>query len=36
MDHNVIQALQAITREKHLDQSIIIESLEAGLQSAAK
>jgi N utilization substance protein A len=36
MDHNVIQALQAITREKHLDQSIIIESLEAGLASAAK
>ncbi|MDY0109209.1 MAG: transcription termination factor NusA [Candidatus Krumholzibacteria bacterium] len=36
MDHNVIQALQAITREKHLDQSIIVESLEAGLQSAAK
>ncbi len=36
MDHNVIQALQAITREKHLDQAIIIESLEAGLQSAAK
>jgi len=36
MDYNVLQALQAITREKHLDQSIIIESLEAGLQSAAK
>jgi len=36
MDHNVIQALQAITREKHLDQAIIIESLEAGLASAAK
>lgn len=36
MDHNVIQALQAITREKHLDQAVIIESLEAGLQSAAK
>jgi len=36
MDHNIIQALQAIVREKHLDQSIIIESLEAGLQSAAK
>jgi N utilization substance protein A len=36
MDHNVIQALQAITREKHLDQAIILESLEAGLASAAK
>ncbi len=36
MDHNVIQALQAITREKHLDQSVILESLEAGLASAAK
>lgn len=36
MDYNVIQALQAITREKHLDQSIILESLVAGLQSAAK
>lgn len=36
MDHNVIQALQAITREKQLDQAIIIESLEAGLESAAK
>ena len=36
MDYNVIQALQAITREKHLDQSIIVESLVAGLQSAAK
>jgi len=36
MDHNVIQALKAITREKQLDQSIIIESLEAGLASAAK
>ena len=36
MDHNIIQALQAITREKHLEQSVIIESLEAGLQSAAK
>ena len=36
MDQNVLNALAEITREKSIDKSIIIESLEAGLQSAAR
>ncbi|MFO7654393.1 MAG: transcription termination factor NusA [Candidatus Krumholzibacteriia bacterium] len=36
MDYNVLEALTAITREKQIDRRIIIESLVAGLQSAAK
>jgi transcription termination/antitermination protein NusA len=36
MDHNVLNALAEITREKNIDKSIILESLEAGLQSAAR
>ncbi len=36
MDHNVLNALAEITREKSIDKSIILESLEAGLQSAAR
>ncbi len=36
MDHNILNALSEITREKNIDQEVIIESLEAGLQSAAR
>ncbi len=36
MDYNVLDALALITREKAVDRSIVIESLVAGLQSAAK
>jgi len=36
MDQNVLNALAEITREKSIDRDIIIESLEAGLQSAAR
>ncbi|MCB1184646.1 transcription termination factor NusA [bacterium] len=36
MDHTILNALSEITREKNIDKSIIIESLEAGLQSAAR
>ncbi|PIE76346.1 hypothetical protein CSA17_02700 [bacterium DOLJORAL78_65_58] len=36
MDHNVLNALSEITREKSIDKAIIIESLESGLQSAAR
>jgi len=36
MDHNVMNALSEITREKSIDKAVIIESLEAGLQSAAR
>ena len=36
MDHNILNALSEITREKNIDKAIIIESLEAGLQSAAR
>ncbi len=36
MDHNVLNALSQITREKNIDKAVIIESLEAGLQSAAR
>jgi N utilization substance protein A len=36
MDHNVLNALSEITREKNIDKAVIIESLEAGLQSAAR
>jgi N utilization substance protein A len=36
MDQNVLNALSEITREKSIDKAIIIESLEAGLQSAAR
>ncbi len=36
MEYNILDALTMITREKHIDKRIILESLEAGLQSAAK
>ncbi len=36
MEYNVLDALAMITREKNLDRAIVIESLVAGLQSAAK
>ncbi len=36
MDHNILNALSEITREKNIDKAIILESLEAGLQSAAR
>ncbi len=36
MDYNVLDALAMITREKNLDRTIVIESLVAGLQSAAR
>ena len=36
MEYNIMDALTMITREKHIDRQIILESLEAGLQSAAK
>jgi len=36
MDHNILNALGDITREKNIDKAVIIESLEAGLQSAAR
>jgi transcription termination/antitermination protein NusA len=36
MDYNVLDALAMITREKNVDRNIVIESLVAGLQSAAR
>ena len=36
MDYNVLDALAMITREKNIDREIVIESLVAGLQSAAR
>ncbi|MFH1842817.1 MAG: transcription termination factor NusA [bacterium] len=36
MEYNILDALTMITREKHIDREIILESLVAGLQSAAK
>ncbi|MBK6897928.1 MAG: transcription termination factor NusA [bacterium] len=36
MDYNVLDALAMITREKNLDRAVVIESLVAGLQSAAR
>jgi len=36
MDYNVLDALAMITREKHIDRQIVIDSLVAGLQSAAR
>jgi N utilization substance protein A len=36
MDHNILNALSEITREKNIEKAVIIESLEAGLQSAAR
>ncbi len=36
MDHEILNALSEITREKNIDKAVIIESLEAGLQSAAR
>jgi N utilization substance protein A len=36
MEYNVLEALSMIMREKHIDKQIIIDSLVAGLQSAAK
>ena len=36
MDYNIVEALQAVTREKNVESSTLIESLVVGLQSAAK
>jgi N utilization substance protein A len=36
MDYNILDALAMITREKNVDRKIVIESLVAGLQSAAR
>jgi len=36
MDYNVLDALAMITREKNLNRAVVIESLVAGLQSAAR
>ena len=36
MQYNVLDALAMITREKNVDRKIVIESLVAGLQSAAR
>ena len=36
MDYNIVEALQAVVREKNVDQSTLMESLIVGLQSAAK
>ena len=36
MDHNILNALSEITREKNIDKAVIIESLEAAFQSAAR
>jgi len=36
MDYNVLDALAMITREKNIDRQIVLESLVAGLQSAAR
>ncbi len=36
MDYNVLDALAMLTREKNLDRQVVIDSLVAGLQSAAR
>jgi hypothetical protein len=36
MDYNIVEALQAVVREKNVDQSTLMDSLIVGLQSAAK
>ncbi len=36
MEYNILDALAMITREKNIDRSVVIESLVAGLQSAAR
>jgi len=36
MDHNILNALSEITREKNIEKAVIIESLEAAFQSAAR
>ena len=36
MEYNIVEALQAVVREKNVDQSTLMESLVVGLQSAAK
>jgi N utilization substance protein A len=36
MDYNIVEALQAVVREKNVDSSILMDSLVVGLQSAAK
>lgn len=36
MDYNIVEALQAVVREKNVDTSILLDSLVVGLQSAAK
>jgi len=36
MDYNIVEALQAVVREKNVDQSTLMDSLVVGLQSAAK
>lgn len=36
MDYNIVEALQAVVREKNVETSILMDSLVVGLQSAAK
>ncbi len=36
MDYNIVEALQAVVREKNVDTATLMESLVVGLQSAAK
>ena len=36
MNYEVVEALGQIAREKNVDKQLVIETLEAGLQSAAK
>jgi N utilization substance protein A len=36
MDYEVLEALGQITREKHVEMDLVLETLEAGLKSAAK
>jgi transcription termination/antitermination protein NusA len=36
MDYNIVEALQAVTREKNVESATLIESLVVGLESAAK
>ena len=36
MDYEVLEALGQITREKNVEMDLVLETLEAGLKSAAK
>ncbi len=36
MDYNIVEALQAVVREKNVETSVLMDSLVVGLQSAAK